>query len=86
MIFQKRKSSFIIFRKQAKMSNYLNSHQAAEYLNISYPTFNRLRKLPNAPKGFKPLNRKLMYRPEDLDAWVIQKIGELETETEKVEQ
>ncbi|PKZ18100.1 helix-turn-helix domain-containing protein [Gardnerella sp. KA00243] len=70
------------------MSNYLNSHQAAEYLNISYPTFNRLRKLPNSPKGFKPLNRKLMYRPEDLDAWVLQKIDEMEvkTEMEKVEQ
>lgn len=52
---------------------FLTAREAAEYLNISYPTFIRLRKLPNAPRGFKPLNRKVLYRAEDLDNWIANK-------------
>lgn len=52
---------------------FLTAREAAKYLNISYPTFIRLRKSPNAPRYFKPLNRKVLYRAEDLDNWIANK-------------
>lgn len=65
---------------------FLNAKEAAQYLHISYATFLRIRRLPDAPKYFKPAGRKVLYTAEDLDNWIMKKAVEMGTETEKVEQ
>ena len=48
---------------------YLNKRQAASYLSLGVSTLDRLRMNGHGPAYSRPV-RRILYRIEDLDAWV----------------
>lgn len=56
---------------------YLDSKEAAQYLRISYSSLKRMRETNegDSPRFFRPAGRKIVYRKDDLDAWVTRRLN-----------
>lgn len=48
----------------------LNTHEASEYSHVSVTNLAQLRYQGSGPKYLKPTPRVVLYRREDLDAWL----------------
>jgi predicted DNA-binding transcriptional regulator AlpA len=53
--------------------NLLNSQEAAELCRLSPRTMERMRVSGEGPPYVK-LNRRVAYRPTDLDAWITSRV------------
>ncbi|QOZ69154.1 helix-turn-helix domain-containing protein [Bradyrhizobium arachidis] len=52
------------------MSNYLNTREAARHVRLSTATLERLRVKGGGPTYINPVPDRVVYRVDDLDAWM----------------
>jgi excisionase family DNA binding protein len=52
----------------------LTTHEAASYLRLSPRTLERLRVQGTGPKFFRPSNRSIRYRQQDLEAYIAARV------------
>jgi excisionase family DNA binding protein len=55
-------------------SSYLGTRDAASYLSLSADTMERMRLRGDGPAFARVGDRRIVYRREDLDAWVAARV------------
>jgi excisionase family DNA binding protein len=53
----------------------MTRREAAQYLRVSLPTFARLVKQGEAPPVIRLSKRRVGYRQQDLDAWLLSRLA-----------
>jgi predicted DNA-binding transcriptional regulator AlpA len=54
----------------AQSNLYITTRQAAEHLGVSTSWLEKLRVYGSGPPYFKPSERRILYRRDEIEAWI----------------